>query len=102
MTNLTAAADRANTSFSSISTAMRGSIRVSADNAQYAAANIRPDDSSTAIVSEIKILSSRLDRLGEAVTNMQIVMDTGALVGATSKQMDGAFGTMQARRGRGN
>lgn len=102
MSNLTAAADRAHTSFSGISTAMRGSIRVSADNAQYAAANIRPDDSSTAIVSEIKILSSRLDRLGDAVTNMQIVMDTGALVGATSKQMDGAFGTMQARRGRGN
>ena len=102
MTNLTAAADRANTSFSSISTAMRGSVRVSADSAQYAAAHIRPDDSSTAIVSEIKILSSRLDRLGEAVTNMQIVMDTGALVGATSKQMDSAFGTMQTRRGRGN
>ncbi len=102
MTNLTSAANTANASFGSITSAMRGSIRVSADNAQYAAANIHPDDGNAAVVSEIQLLSSRLDKLGDAVTNMQIVMDTGALVGATSKQMDGAFGTMQARRGRGN
>ena len=102
MTNLTSAANTANASFGSITSAMRGSIRVSADNAQYAAANIHPEDGNAAVVSEIQLLSSRLDKLGDAVTNMQIVMDTGALVGATSKQMDGAFGTMQARRGRGN
>ena len=54
------------------------------------------------VVSEIKTLHDHLQSLAEHMDNMQIVMDTGALVGATSAKMDGQFGIMSMRRGRGN
>ena len=54
------------------------------------------------VVNEIQALSSRIDMLGEAITNMQVVLDTGVLVGATSAKMDSQFGIMSMRRGRGN
>ena len=102
MTNLTSAANTANASFGSITSAMRGSIRVSADNAQETAANIHYGNDSDDIINEIQRLSSRLNNLGDAIMGMQIILDTGELVGATSKQMDSAFGALQSRKGRGN
>lgn len=54
------------------------------------------------VVSEIKTLHDHLQSLAEHMDNIQIVMDTGALVGATSAKMDGQFGIMSMRRGRGN
>ena len=54
------------------------------------------------VVSEIKTLHDHLQSLAEHMDNLQIVVDTGALVGATSAKMDGQFGIMSMRRGRGN
>lgn len=58
--------------------------------------------SDSGVVNEIQSLSSRMDALGEAITNMQIVLDTGVLVGATSAKMDARLGVLAARKGRGN
>ena len=88
--------------FGTVSSTMRGSIQVAADNAQLLASVANNSSSSSSILDEMRSLSDHLDELGDAVASMQIVLDTGVLVGATSHQMDNAFGTMQARRGRGN
>ena len=54
------------------------------------------------IVNEIARVNDRLALLGERMENMQIVLDSGVLVGATSAQMDAQFGIMNMRKGRGN
>lgn len=54
------------------------------------------------VVTEIQNLNERMTDLANAVTNMQLVLDTGTLVGATSSKMDNEFGTLAMRRGRGN
>ena len=54
------------------------------------------------IVSELRQLSKQFDELSSAVANMQVVLDTGVLVGQTSAQMDTQLGTLASRRGRGN
>ena len=54
------------------------------------------------VVNELQMLSSRFDRLNEDMTNMQIVLDSGELVGATSRKMDNQLGELAMRRGRGN
>ena len=102
MSNVAYAAGNANQMFGSISSGLRGSMRITTENAANTAAMVRYGTGSTGIVDEIQNLSSKLDMLGEAVANMQIVLDTGELVGATSHKMDNAFGEMQVHRGRGN
>ena len=54
------------------------------------------------VVSELQSLAERFDGMNEAITNMQIVLDSGELVGATSGKMDNQLGTLAMRRGRGN
>lgn len=54
------------------------------------------------VVSQVAALSEKLDALGDAILNMQVVLDSGALVGATSQQMDNQLGLMAMRKGRGN
>ena len=54
------------------------------------------------IVDKLESLSGRISELGEAVSNMKLVLDTGVLVGETSAQMDAQLGTLAMRRGRGN
>lgn len=54
------------------------------------------------VINEMRSLGARVDALGEAITNMQIVLDSGALVGATSAKMDARLGVLAARKGRGN
>lgn len=54
------------------------------------------------VVSELEVLGDRLDALGDAVTNMQLVLDTGALVGGTSAKMNNQLGTLAMRSGRAN
>mgnify|MGYP002625007362 CR=1 FL=1 len=54
------------------------------------------------IVSNLEGLQTKIEELGEAVTNMKLVLDTGALVGGTSAKMDNELGTLAMRRGRGN
>lgn len=52
--------------------------------------------------SEIQKIQGYIDDLGAKIENIQIVLDTGTLVGATSAAMDNQFGVMTMRRGRGN
>ena len=54
------------------------------------------------VVSELQSLANRFDELNEAVANMKVVLDSGELVGATSRKMDNQLGELAMRRGRGN
>ena len=47
-------------------------------------------------------LYRRIEALANHLDNLQVVLDSGALVGATSAKMDSQFGVMAMRRGRGN
>lgn len=58
--------------------------------------------SNQATINELHALSEQVDELNEAITNMQIVLDSGVLVGATSAKMDQRLGQMAVRKGRGN
>ena len=54
------------------------------------------------VIAELQSLADRFDNLNEAVTNMKVVLDSGELVGATSRKMDNQLGELAMRRGRGN
>lgn len=54
------------------------------------------------IVSKLETLETRIGELNESMSNMKLVLDTGALVGATSAKMDSQLGVLATRRGRGN
>lgn len=86
----------------SINGAFGGIGTVGAAQAERYSSYIPTGSRSSGVVNEIQALSSRMDALGEAVTNMQIVLDTGVLVGATSSKMDAKLGVLAARKGRGN
>ena len=60
--------------------------------------SISPDS----IISEIQTMSDKFDSLAEAVSNMKLVLDTGALVGGTHSAYDKQFGFNEALRERGN
>ena len=62
-------------------------------------ANVMRYDNSD-VVKAVGELGGRLDRLGEAVSSMRIVMDTGALVGQTAPAMDKQLGRVAALKGR--
>ena len=51
---------------------------------------------------QMQSLTDRFGDLAEAVSNMQIVLDTGVLVGSIGPQMDSQLGVISMRRGRGN
>ena len=57
---------------------------------------------SSSVTPELRSLQEQIALLGEHMDNMQVVLDTGTLVGATSAKMDSQFGIMSMRRGRGN
>lgn len=54
------------------------------------------------VIAELQSLANRFDDLNEAVANMKVVLDSGELVGATSRKMDNQLGELAMRRGRGN
>lgn len=54
------------------------------------------------VIAELQSLADRFDDLNEAVANMKVVLDSGELVGATSRKMDNQLGELAMRRGRGN
>ena len=58
--------------------------------------------SNAAVVAEIQALREDMDYMTEQMTNMQIVMDTGALVGATSGAMDKNLGIKRLYSERGD
>lgn len=102
MSNVEFAANSAGSMFGNATTSLQGSMRISTERAQNTAEAVRDNSSSSGIVSEIQNLSGKLDMLEEAISNMQIVLDTGVLVGSTSRRMDDAFGALQVRKERGN
>lgn len=101
---ITPVVDMSNVSMASrsINGAFGGIGTVGAAQAERYSSYIPTGSRSSGVVNEIQALSSRMDALGEAVTNMQIVLDTGVLVGATSSKMDARLGVLAARKGRGN
>lgn len=54
------------------------------------------------LVNGVNTMSDNFADLSEAVRNMKLVLDTGALVGGTSAAYDREFGLMTGRRERGN
>ena len=53
------------------------------------------------VVSSIQNLTDRVDKLGASMTRMQVVLDTGATVGAIAPSMDRQLGKMEAYKERG-
>ena len=67
--------------------------------------NIQETDdnaSNRSIGPDLDLIFQRMEMLADHLDNMQMVLDTGVLVGATSAKMDSQFGIMTMRRGRGN
>ena len=58
--------------------------------------------SNKSIAPDLDSIYERMEMLADHMDNMQMVLDTGVLVGATSAKMDSQFGIMTMRRGRGN
>lgn len=56
----------------------------------------------TNLVDEVQAISDKFGDLAEAVTNMKLVLDTGAIVGETYSLYDRQFGVAAAMRERGN
>lgn len=54
------------------------------------------------VLAEMKNLEEQISGLNEAIGNMQIILDSGLLVGGISQQMDKQFGVMDMRNRRGN
>ena len=54
------------------------------------------------VVSELQKLYDRFDELNASISNMQVVLDTGVLVGQTAGQIDALLGAYAGRKGRGN
>ena len=100
-----------NAAVGSMGSLLGGSYRSYVDSVSNRAANISSAAQSVAserrannelAFNEMRMMGERIDYLGQAITNMQIVLDTGALVGATSSRMDNQLGRMAVRKGRGN
>ena len=53
------------------------------------------------VVSSIRNLTDLVDKLGASMTRMQVVLDTGATVGAIAPSMDRQLGRMEAYKERG-
>ena len=56
--------------------------------------------SNTGIIAAINQMNGRIESLGSAILSMQVVMDSGALVGQIAGSMDKELGSMAARRSR--
>lgn len=54
------------------------------------------------IVTEIRSINDHLSELDNNIQGLQLVLDTGSLVGGIATKMDTRLGVMAARKGRGN
>lgn len=77
-------------------------ISVSGFSGRLAADISSLDQTNSDVVNEIRALREDLSYMEEAISEMQIVMDTGALVGQMAGPMDNALGQRAIRSGRGN
>ena len=50
----------------------------------------------------LESIYNKFDKLAERMSNLQVVLDTGEFVGATSSAYDKQFGRMTGRKERGN
>lgn len=78
------------------------SVSLSGFSGQLAADIGQLDSRNSDVVAELQALREEMAIMGEEISNMQVVMDTGALVGATAGPMDKALGQRAVRFGRGN
>lgn len=53
------------------------------------------------VVEAIERLGSKFDSMEEAITNMQLVMDTGVVAGQLAPKMDRSLATRATYKGRG-
>lgn len=77
-------------------------ISVSGFSGRLAADISSLDQTNSDVVNEIRALREDLSYMEEAISEMQVVMDTGALVGQMAGPMDTALGQRAIRSGRGN
>lgn len=77
-------------------------VSLSGFSGQLAADIGQLDSRNSDVVDELRALREEMAIMGEEISNMQVVMDTGALVGATAGPMDKALGQRAIRFGRGN
>ena len=77
-------------------------IQLSGYSGQLAADISQLDNSNLMVVNELRQLREDMAAMTEEITNMQMVMDTGALVGQISGPIDRSLGRNAVRRGRGN
>lgn len=54
------------------------------------------------VINELQILRDHIDDLNEAILNMQLVLDSGELVGGTVSKMDASLGNKSMMRNRAN
>ena len=73
-----------------------------ADALQFNGAQITGSVNNRDVVDELRTLREQFDGLSSAVTSMNLVLDTGVLVGQTSAAMDRQLGMLASRRERGN
>ena len=85
----------ADRSFGVRTSLMASSIATSAGTATKAGQFGSPD-----VVSAIHEMNARIGVLGEQISNLKMVVDTGALVGQMAGPMDAKFGTMATMKGR--
>lgn len=80
----------------------RQSISLNGFSGQLAADIGQLDSRNSDVVSELQALREEMAYMTEEMTNMQMVVDSGALVGAISPGVDRSLGRMAKFRGRGN
>lgn len=67
------------------------------DKFDHDTANITFDNQNKDVVEELKIMSTRLGKLGQEITNMKIVLNNGVLVGELAPAMNRQLGTYATR-----
>ena len=76
---------------------------ITARNASAISSQINQNESDlSGIIGAISSVNNRIDALGEKMASMQIVLNSGALVGQIAGDMDRNLGQRTIMRGRGN
>lgn len=76
--------------------------RASAANMQFNGGKIAGASDNADVVTAIDALTEQFHTLSDAVTNMQLVLDTGMVAGQMSTKMDKQLGMLAGRRERGS
>ena len=100
MTNIRSASGYMNGVFADRSFGVRTSLMASSIATSAGTATKAGQFGSPDVVSAIHEMNSRIGILGEQISNLKMVVDTGALVGQMAGPMDAKFGTMATMKGR--